>query len=37
MEDYTKEQFELVYQKVQQLIQIVHNLEQTSQTRLLRI
>lgn len=33
MEDYTKEQIELAHQKIQQLIQIVHNLEQTFKGR----
>jgi hypothetical protein len=33
MEDYTKEQIELAHQKVQQLIQIVNNLEQTFKGR----
>lgn len=33
MEDYTKEQIELAHQNVQQLIQIVHNLEQTFKGR----
>lgn len=33
MEEYTKEQIELAHQNVQQLIQIVHNLEQTFKGR----
>lgn len=33
MENYTKEQIELAHQKVQQLIQIVHNLEETFKGR----
>jgi hypothetical protein len=33
MEDYTKEQIDLAHQNVQQLIQIVHNLEETFKGR----